>query len=62
MEQQSYQLVLEEGLDQQLDQRITVDVKDVTEEELLRAVLEPAGLAWRMDGKKLVVISGVNKD
>ena len=62
VEQQSYQLVLEEGLDQQLDQRITVDVKDVTEEELLRAVLEPADLAWRMDGKKLVVISGVNKD
>jgi len=37
-------------------------VKDLTEEELLRAVLEPADLAWRMDGKKLVVISGVNKD
>ena len=62
VEQQSYQLILEEGLDQQLDQRITVDVKDVTEEELLRAVLEPANLVWRMDGKKLMVISGINKD
>jgi hypothetical protein len=38
-----------------LDKEVKVSVQDVTEDQLLKAVLEPAGLTFRREGKKLVV-------
>jgi hypothetical protein len=38
-----------------LDQEVKVSVKNASEEQLLRSVLEPAGLAFERDGKTLVV-------
>jgi hypothetical protein len=38
-----------------LDRDVNVSVKDASEEELLKAVLEPAGLTFQRAGKSLVV-------
>jgi hypothetical protein len=38
-----------------LDQDVKVTVKNVTEDQLLSAVLDPAGLAYKRAGKKLIV-------
>jgi hypothetical protein len=41
-----------------LDQEIRLDVKQVTREELLRKVLEPAGLMYELNGEVLLVKPG----
>jgi hypothetical protein len=41
-----------------LDKEVNVTVKDVSEDDLLRAVLDPAGLTYERAGKKLIVKPG----
>lgn len=41
-----------------LDRLVSFDVKEVTLEELLRAILQPAGLSFELTGKTLRVIPG----
>jgi hypothetical protein len=38
-----------------LDRDVSVSVKDATEDQLLQAVLDPAGLTFKRSGKTLVV-------
>jgi len=45
------------GVDSKLlGQRVTVNVKEVSRDELLRAILEPAGLSFRLQGSTLHVV------
>jgi hypothetical protein len=39
-----------------LDQRVTFDVKDASQEVLLRAILEPAGLDFRREGDRIKIV------
>jgi len=41
---------------QKLEQRIRVEVESVTRDELLRSVLEPAGLTFQIDGRTLEIV------
>lgn len=41
-----------------LDRRVTFSVTEVSLDDLLRAALEPAGLAFRREGKAVVIVSG----
>ena len=41
-----------------LDKRVSFDVKDASQEELLRAVLRPAGLDFRREGERIEIVAG----
>ena len=45
--------IVEEGID--LDKKITLDLKDVAARDVLRAVLEPALLAWYLEDEIVVI-------
>jgi hypothetical protein len=38
-----------------MDKRVTFDVKNASQEELLEAILRPAGLAFRREGERIVI-------
>jgi hypothetical protein len=41
-----------------LDKRVSFDVRDASEAELLDAILRPAGLKWRREGVQLLIEAG----
>lgn len=54
----NFELMVDDSAGNKLDELISLDVKEVTRDELLRAVLKPAGLSFRMNGTTVVVFTG----
>lgn len=46
------------GLQERLNKQISLDVKEVSLDELLQAVLSPAGLSYQLDNQTLTIVDG----
>jgi hypothetical protein len=61
-ERLNWQIQLDEAalkaLGLSLDQRVSFDVRDASQEQLLNAILRPAGLGWQMDGDHVAIVPG----
>jgi hypothetical protein len=55
-EQLKLQVMIDPAVEKKLAERISFNVADVSRDELLRAVLLPAGLSFRMNGTELQII------
>jgi len=53
-----FELMVDDSAENKLGELISLDVKEVTRDELLRAVLKPARLSFRMNGTTVVVFAG----